>query len=90
MTNGGHFGSYIYCYRVVSVLPAQEDPMNKDVHRTRNLGVRTAEDFVNKFDILCERLGHNRSEVVRYCLKKFFNEHWNNPENFSRVKKEMF
>ncbi len=90
MTNGEHFGSYKYCYRVVSVLPAQEDSMNKDTHRTQNLGVRTTEDFVSKFDILCERLGHNRSEVVRYCLKKFFNEHWNNPENFTRVKKEMF
>jgi hypothetical protein len=47
-------------------------------------------DFIQKFDALCDRLGYNRSEVARYCLKKFFNEHFNNPENFKRVRNEMF
>ncbi len=62
---------------------------NKAV-RNQILGVRTNRDFVVKFDGLCERLGYNRSEVIRYCLKKFFNENFNNPENFQRVRKEMF
>jgi metal-responsive CopG/Arc/MetJ family transcriptional regulator len=63
--------------------------MNKVV-RSQFLGIRTTDDFINKFDGLCERLGYNRSEVIRYCLKKFFNEHFNNSENFQRARKEMF
>ena len=62
----------------------------KKVGRNQFLGIRTTDDFVNKFDGLCERLGYNRSEVIRYCLKKFFNEHFNNSENFQRARKEMF
>ena len=64
--------------------------MNKSVFRNQILGVRTTGDFINKFDGLCDRLGYNRSEVIRYCLKKFFNEHHNNSENFQRARKEMF
>jgi metal-responsive CopG/Arc/MetJ family transcriptional regulator len=60
------------------------------VVRNQILGVRSTIEFVNKFDELCDRLGHNRSEVVRYCLKRFLNEHWNNSENFQRARKEMF
>ncbi len=60
------------------------------LQRTQNLGVRTSEDFILKFDGFCDRLGYNRSEVIRYCLKRFFNEHYNNPEAFTRVRKEMF
>lgn len=58
--------------------------------RNQILGIRTTESFINKFDELCERLGHNRSEVIRYTLKRFLNEHWNNSENFQRARKEMF
>ena len=64
--------------------------MNNKVGRTQIMGIRTTQDFVSKFDGLCERLGYNRSEVIRYCLKKFFNEHFNNSENFQRARKEMF
>lgn len=64
--------------------------MNNKVGRNQILGIRATQDFVNKFDGLCERLGYNRSEVIRYCLKKFFNEHFNNAENFHRARKEMF
>ncbi len=64
--------------------------MNNKVGRNQIMGIRTTQDFVNKFDGLCERLGYNRSEVIRYCLKKFFNEHFNNSENFQRARKEMF
>jgi metal-responsive CopG/Arc/MetJ family transcriptional regulator len=71
-------------------MPVREEKMIKNSCRDQNLGFRTTRDFVKKFDNLCDRLGHNRSEVVRYCLKKFLNENWNNPENFSRVRKEMF
>jgi metal-responsive CopG/Arc/MetJ family transcriptional regulator len=62
----------------------------KKVGINQFLGIRTTDDFVNKFDGLCERLGYNRSEVIRYCLKRFFNEHFNNSENFQRARKEMF
>ena len=58
--------------------------------RNQIFAVRTTESFVNKFDELCTRLGYNRSEVVRYCLKRFLNEHWNNSENFQRARREMF
>jgi metal-responsive CopG/Arc/MetJ family transcriptional regulator len=63
--------------------------MNK-VGRNQFLGIRTTDEFIKKFDGLCERLGYNRSEVIRYCLKRFFNEHFNNSENFQRARKEMF
>ena len=64
--------------------------MNNSLSRNQILGIRTTHDFINKFDGLCDRLGYNRSEVIRYCLKKFFNEHYNNSENFQRARKEMF
>ena len=54
------------------------------------LGVRATVDFISKFDSLCDRLGYNRSEIIRYALKRFYNEHFNNPENFKRVRNEMF
>jgi metal-responsive CopG/Arc/MetJ family transcriptional regulator len=62
----------------------------KSISRKQIMGVRASDEFLNKFDQLCDRLGHNRSEVIRYCLKRFLNEHWNNSENFQRVRKEMF
>jgi antitoxin component of RelBE/YafQ-DinJ toxin-antitoxin module len=64
--------------------------MKNKVARNQILGIRTTNEFIIKFDALCERLGYNRSEVIRYCLKKFHNENFNNPENFTRVKTEMF
>jgi metal-responsive CopG/Arc/MetJ family transcriptional regulator len=62
----------------------------KSVSRNQIEGIRSSSDFLNKFDELCGRLGYNRSEVIRYCLKRFLNEHWNNPENFQKVRKDMF
>ena len=62
----------------------------KSISRKQIMGVRASDEFLSKFDQLCYRLGHNRSEVIRYCLKRFLNEHWNNPENFQKVRKEMF
>jgi metal-responsive CopG/Arc/MetJ family transcriptional regulator len=64
--------------------------VNNKVGRNQILGVRATNDFITKFDALCERLGYNRSEVIRYCLKKFHNEHFNNAENFRRARTEMF
>jgi metal-responsive CopG/Arc/MetJ family transcriptional regulator len=58
--------------------------------RNQMLGVRATVDFIKKFDNLCDRLGYNRSEIIRYALKRFYNEHFNNPEGFQRVRKEMF
>ena len=60
------------------------------VIRNQILAVRATEDFVVKFDQLCDRLGYNRSAVVRYCLKRFLNEHWNSSENLQKARKEMF
>ncbi len=60
------------------------------VSRNQILGVRATGEFLNKFDQLCDRLGYNRSEVIRYCLKRFLNEHWNHSENFQKARKEMF
>ena len=64
--------------------------MNTKLRRDQILCIRTNQDFINKFDSLCERLGYNRSEVIRYCLKKFFNEHFNNSENFKRARSDLF
>jgi len=64
--------------------------VNNKASRNQILGIRATVDFINKFDALCERLGYNRSEVIRYCLKRFHNEHFNNPENFRRARSEMF
>ena len=61
-----------------------------NTNRNQIFAVRTTIEFVQKFDALCDRLGYNRSEVARYCLKKFFNEHFNNSENFHRARKELF
>jgi len=58
--------------------------------RNQIFAFRSTKDFVTKFDNLCERLGYNRSTVARYCLKRFLNEHFNNPENFRRARSEMF
>ena len=63
--------------------------MNNKVARNQILGIRATVDFINKFDDLCERLGYNRSEVIRYCLKRFHNEHFNHRENFKRARAEM-
>lgn len=64
--------------------------MSKALIRNQILGIRTTNDFIKKFDLLCERLGFNRSEIIRYALKRFYNEHFNNPEGFSRVRKELY
>ena len=64
--------------------------MSKVLIRNQILGIRTTNDFVMKFDSLCDRLGYNRSEIIRYALKRFYNEHFNNSENFQRARKEMF
>ena len=62
----------------------------KSVSRNQIVGIRSSSDFLNKFDELCGRLGYNRSEVIRYCLKRFLNDHWNNPENFQKARRDMF
>ena len=64
--------------------------MRKSVVRNYVLGVRASDEFIDKFDELCLRLGYNRSEVVRYCLKRFLNENFNNPEHFQKTQLELF
>jgi metal-responsive CopG/Arc/MetJ family transcriptional regulator len=63
--------------------------MNKRIKRSYVLGVRANIEFLDKFDDLCLRLGYNRSEVIRYCLNKFFNQNLNNPKVFQQTKSEL-
>lgn len=58
--------------------------------RNQILGVRATREFVSKFDELCVRLGANRSSVIRYCLKRFLNEHWNSSDNFRKARSELY
>lgn len=58
--------------------------------RNQILGIRATNDFVRKFDKLCERLGYNRSIIIRYALHKFFNETYNNPINFNQTRQDLF
>lgn len=62
----------------------------QNIDRNQLLGVRATRDFVRKFDELCDRLGHCRSDVIRYTLKKFLNETWNSSENFQRARRDMY
>jgi metal-responsive CopG/Arc/MetJ family transcriptional regulator len=64
--------------------------MSKLLTRSQILGVRATNDFVAEFDKLCNLLGYNRSEVIRYCLKQFYNENTANNENFQRTRTNMF
>ena len=62
------------------------------MHMIRNqiLGIRATNDFVIKFDGLCERLGYNRSIIIRYALNKFYNDNYNNPTNFNQARQDLF
>lgn len=60
------------------------------IERNQVVGFRATKDFTKKFDELCGRLGHNRSSVVRYALNDFIRNNWNNTENFTRVREEMY
>lgn len=64
--------------------------MSINPHRNQIFAFRATTDFTKRFDDLCDRLGYNRSEVCRYALKKFFNDHWNNSTNFTKAREEMF
>lgn len=58
--------------------------------RNQIFAFRTTRDFTGRFDELCERLGFNRSEVVRFALKEFLNSNFNNAESFKRVRTQMY
>jgi hypothetical protein len=58
--------------------------------RNQIFAFRTTKDFTRNFDQLCERLGYNRSEVVRFALKEFMQLNWNNAESFKRVRQNMY
>lgn len=64
--------------------------MKNKSKRNHIVGVRARHDFVKRFDEVCAHLGYNRSEVIRFCLNKFINEHSNNPEKIIRSSSEMF
>lgn len=61
--------------------------MNND--RNQIFAFRTTRDFTSKFDELANRLGFTRSEVARYCLKRFLTE-VRTPETFQRVRQNMY
>jgi hypothetical protein len=63
--------------------------MIRKINRNCVLGVRANSEFIDKLDDLCFKLGHNRSEVVRYCLNRFLYENLDS-ENFRRAQVEMF
>lgn len=58
--------------------------------RNQLFAFRTTNDFAQRFDNLCDRLGFNRSDVCRYITKKFYLDHFNNPEFFKKVRDEMY
>ncbi len=60
------------------------------MYRNQIIGIRTTDEFLEQFDGLCKQLGHNRSEVIRFCLKRFLIEQTNQPNNVSKIKSEMF
>lgn len=64
--------------------------MKAQIDRNKIFAFRTSSDFANRFDDLCIRLGYNRSEIVRYALKQFYNSHFNNPELFRKVRQDLY
>jgi len=58
------------------------------IHQT--LGFRVTNEFFENFEGLCDRLGHTKTDVAHYCLKKFFNVHFKNPEAFRKARSEIF
>jgi metal-responsive CopG/Arc/MetJ family transcriptional regulator len=64
--------------------------MLKTINRQRILGIRINDDFIDKFDDLCQELKVNRSELVRYCLAKFYAESTNDNSGLLRLKSQLF
>ena len=62
----------------------------RKVPRNQIVGIRATNEFVVRLDDLCHQLGHNRSEVIRYCLNKFINENLSDPKSFQRASSELY
>jgi antitoxin component of RelBE/YafQ-DinJ toxin-antitoxin module len=60
------------------------------IDRTHLFAFRTTQDFIHQFDRICDQLGHKRSEVARYFLNRFINEHHNNPDSTTRTRKDLY
>lgn len=60
------------------------------IDRTQLIAFRTTQDFIAQFDRICDQLGRKRSEVARYCLNRFINEHRNNPDNTNRTRQDLY
>ena len=58
--------------------------------KNRVVGFRTTQEFTDKFDILCAKLGHPRSEVARCVLKNFYNKASQSDFWFELTKKELY
>ncbi len=59
-------------------------------NRDQILGVRITNEFIERFDLLCDRLGYKRSEVVRFCLNRFLMENIASEDTLHRTKSELF
>ena len=51
---------------------------------------RLTRDFTAVFDHLSDQLGCNRSELIRYVLKRFTATHLNNVENLRKVREDLY
>ncbi len=60
------------------------------IDRTQLFAFRTTPDFIQQFDQLCHLLGCCRSELARYCLKRFLTEHKNNPDSIDRTRQDLY
>jgi metal-responsive CopG/Arc/MetJ family transcriptional regulator len=65
--------------------------MHQNVNeREKVICFRLSQEFTGVFDDLCGMLSSNRSEVIRYALKRFTRENLNNVENQKMVKEDMY
>lgn len=58
--------------------------------REKVISFRLSQEFAGVFDDLCDMLSCNRSEVIRYALKRFTKDNLNNLESQRRVREEMY
>ncbi len=58
--------------------------------RNQIVGFRAATDFTNRLDVLCQRLGRNRSQVARYALQNLMRSISNSPEGVAQLRSEIF
>ncbi len=53
------------------------------------IGVRASKEFIGDLDLICNKLGQNRSTVVRYVLGKFISDHAESDINLKATYSEL-